>query len=299
MTPRGRAPGDVVAAARHAEELGFESVWATDQLVAGTGRPVLESVVALAATAGATSRVELGFGVLIAPLRPVAWIAKQVATLQQVSGDRVLLGLGVGGDTHQLSWQAVSVPSEERGRRLDATLRAVPGLIAGEPTTVDIEDGAPVVELSPAATVPPLSIGGMSAKALERVVRYADDWYLLPVPPEAVAEARGQLTAALEAAGRPADAVTVTVSIMCLLDGDPAAPDQDELVRQMTDPDGVYGMPAEAVPDVVTTAGPAEIADLVRRHVDAGADRVIFSLVAGDWHRQASLAAEAAQLAVR
>jgi hypothetical protein len=86
MTPPGQVPGDVVAAAPHAEEVGFESVWAVDQLVAGTGAPVFESVVTLSAVASATSRIGLGFGVMIAPLCPVAWIAKQVATLQHLSG---------------------------------------------------------------------------------------------------------------------------------------------------------------------------------------------------------------------
>src|SRR5216684_4127439 len=104
MTERDTPMADVVAAARHAENLGFESVWAVDQLVAGTGVPLLDSTVALAAAAGATSRVRLGFGVMIVPLRPVVWAAKQVASLQQVSDGRVLFGVGVGGDRHDRSW---------------------------------------------------------------------------------------------------------------------------------------------------------------------------------------------------
>jgi alkanesulfonate monooxygenase SsuD/methylene tetrahydromethanopterin reductase-like flavin-dependent oxidoreductase (luciferase family) len=61
-------PGDVVAAARHAEDLGFESVWAVDQLVAGTGVPLIDSMIALSAVAGATDRVKLGLGVMIIPI---------------------------------------------------------------------------------------------------------------------------------------------------------------------------------------------------------------------------------------
>ena len=56
MTERGAAPPDIAAAARHAEDLGFESAWAVDQLIAGTGVPLVDSTVALAAAAGATSR---------------------------------------------------------------------------------------------------------------------------------------------------------------------------------------------------------------------------------------------------
>ena len=71
-------PGDMAATARHAEDLGMESAWVVDQLIAGTGAPFIESVVSLAAAAGATTRIRLGLGVLIVPLRPVVWVAKQV-----------------------------------------------------------------------------------------------------------------------------------------------------------------------------------------------------------------------------
>src|ERR1700761_4209495 len=88
MSRRDERPGDIPALARQADPLGFESVWVVDQLVAGTGVPVLDSLTSLAAAAAVTERVRLGVGVLIAPLRPVAWIAKQVATLPYLSGDR-------------------------------------------------------------------------------------------------------------------------------------------------------------------------------------------------------------------
>ena len=130
---RGATAGRVTVRPQpQAEERGFESVWSVDQLVAGTGVPVLDSLTALAAAGAVTQRVKLGVGVLIAPLRPVAWIAKQVATLQYLSGDRVLLGIGAGGDRHAGSWDAVGVPRRERGRRTDEALRRLPDLIAGK-----------------------------------------------------------------------------------------------------------------------------------------------------------------------
>ncbi|HYY17357.1 MAG TPA: LLM class flavin-dependent oxidoreductase, partial [Streptosporangiaceae bacterium] len=110
MSRRDGRPGDIPAAARHAEDLGFESAWVVDQLVAGTGVPVLDSLTSLAGAAAVTERIQLGVGVLIAPLRPVTWTAKQVATLQYLSGDRVLLGVGAGGDRHAASWDAAGVP---------------------------------------------------------------------------------------------------------------------------------------------------------------------------------------------
>jgi alkanesulfonate monooxygenase SsuD/methylene tetrahydromethanopterin reductase-like flavin-dependent oxidoreductase (luciferase family) len=130
---RDGSPADIVAAARHAEDLGFESAWVVDQLVAGTGVPILDSLISLAAAAGATEHIRLGVGVLIVPLRPLVWVAKQVASLQHISGGRLLLGVGAGGDRHKASWAAAGVPRKERGRRTDEALRLLPDLISGRP----------------------------------------------------------------------------------------------------------------------------------------------------------------------
>jgi len=161
---------------------------------------------------------------------------------------------------------------------------------------LDGEPGAPTVQLAPGASVPPLLVGGMSPRALARVAERGDGWFLLPGPPAAVAEARAQLIAALAERGRPPSAATITVALVVALDGDPEVPDPDGLVRLLSDPDGVFGMPAELVADVVTTGGPAELAELLRAHAEAGADRVVVSVAAGDWHRQADLVARAARL---
>jgi len=123
---------DVRAAARHAEDLGLESVWAADHLIPAV--PIVESTVALAAAAGATERVRLGFSVMILALRPLAWAAKQIGALQHVSGDRVLLGVGVSGPPHgTAAWEAVGVPYTGRGARTDAALPSCPICSPGGP----------------------------------------------------------------------------------------------------------------------------------------------------------------------
>src|ERR1700742_2189301 len=202
MSRRDGRPGDLPALARQAEQLGFESLWVVDQLVAGTGVPVLDSLTALAAAAAITDRIRLGVGVLIAPLRPVAWTAKQVATLQYLSGDRLLLGIGAGGDRHAASWQAVGVlrgvggggagPAASWGggggrggegaRRTDEALRRLPDLIAGKPAQLTA-DGEQVI-LSPGVTVPPIVIGGNSDAAARRAGEFGDEWFVLAGPGE-------------------------------------------------------------------------------------------------------------------
>jgi alkanesulfonate monooxygenase SsuD/methylene tetrahydromethanopterin reductase-like flavin-dependent oxidoreductase (luciferase family) len=275
LSDRNAPVPDPVAAAVHAESLGFESAWVVDQLVAGTGNSILDSTLVLAGAAAATERIRLALGVLIVPLRERAWIAKQVATLQHLSRGRLLLGVGVGGDRHDRSWRAVGVPRSERGRRLDDTLAVLPDLISG--TEVD------GVQLAPGATVPPIVVGGMSDAAIRRAEAH-DGWFLLPMPPDGVAQAAGRVT------------VPVTANQTVAIVGDPTLPSRGEVVERMVDPDGLYGAPAEVVEQFILYGGPDEIAERLRAYGDAGAARVVVTFVAGDWHRQAELLASAADL---
>jgi alkanesulfonate monooxygenase SsuD/methylene tetrahydromethanopterin reductase-like flavin-dependent oxidoreductase (luciferase family) len=290
MSERRTPIADIVSAARHAEDLGFESAWVVDQLIAGTGVPFIDSTVALSAAAGATSRIRLGYGVMILPLRPVVWAAKQVASLQVVSGDRVLLGVGVGGDRHDLSWEAVGVSRRERRRRTDAALGVLADLIAGK--AVDVDNAT--IQLAPGVAVPPIIVGGMAEAALARAVRYADGWYALPVPPPQLGEAVDRLAELAAGLGRPAP--PVTASVMPAIDGDPTVPDRDGLVRRLCDPDGIFGIPAEAVSEMIVTGGPAALAARMDALRAVGAERVVVSFAAGEFDRQADLLAEATAL---
>ena len=288
MSATGAAVADVTAAARHAEQLGFESVWAVDQLIAGTGAPFIDSTVTLAAAAGATSRIRLAYGVMVLPLRPVVWAAKQVASLQYVSGERVLFGVGVGGDRHERSWAAAGVPRRERGRRTDDALAVLPDLIAGNAVVVD---GAPV-QLAPGVTVPPILVGGMAEPALRRAAAHADGWFTLPLEPAVLAPAAQRLAELASDLGRPRPTITASTSVA--ITGDPALPDRDTIHRQLTDPGGVYGLPPDAVAGFLLEGGAATIAERIGALGAIGADRVVVTLAAGDWHRQAELLADAA-----
>src|SRR5262249_28492780 len=110
---------DIGAFARHAEQAGLDGIFTGDHLAAAA--PRLDASIVLAIAASATSRVKIGFGVMVLALRGPAWAAKQVATLQALSGERVILGVGAGGGMHgTAAWDAVGIPSSERGRATDA-----------------------------------------------------------------------------------------------------------------------------------------------------------------------------------
>src|SRR4051794_13371013 len=273
LAKRESPVADVVGAATHAEALGFESVWVIDQLVAGPGNSILESTLVLAAAAAATERVQLGLGVLIVALREPAWIAKDIATLQHLSGDRVIFGVGVGGDRHDLSWTAAGVAKAERGRRLDDALRVLPDLIAGREI-----DGT---QLTPGATVPPIVVGGMADAAVARANAH-DGWFLLPMAPDAVRDALARV------------AVPVTANLTVALRGDESLPSRDDVLRRMVDPDGLYGMPRDVAEEFLVYGDVEEVAARLDAYGDAGAARAVVTFAAGDWHRQAELLARAA-----
>jgi hypothetical protein len=81
--------------------------------------------------------------------------------------------------------------------------------------------------------------------------------------------------------------------MLTALTGDPALPDADGLLRILTDREGVYGMPEEVAADMLVRGGPSEIAARLARYGDAGAERVVVSIAAGNWRRQVELLAEA------
>ncbi|GAA2420839.1 hypothetical protein GCM10010191_35210 [Actinomadura vinacea] len=270
--------------ARHAEDVGLESVWVGDHLIP-KGRPYVDSTLTLATAAAATERIRLGFGVMIVALRPVAWAAKQIASLQHLSGGRVLLGVGSGGAVHgDAAWRAVGVPYRERGARTDAALDVLPALIAGEPVKVAGEE----VALSPGATVPPLLIGG-GAGTLRRVARYGDEWYAAFSGPAEIAAAMGRLGGLAEEYGRPVPRLTVGVSVGL---GDVPAARIDAQVRGLTE----YGMDEAGARASLIVGEPAAAAERFAELAEAGAHRIIAMPFPADRLRQTELVAGVAAL---
>ena len=206
-TPDPRQPilGDVRAAARLAEELNLGSVWSTDHLIASA--PLLDSTVVLATAAAVTDRVGIGFGAMLLALRPVAWAAKQVAALQYVSGNRVLLGIGTGNPAHgDAGFRAAGVSFADRGRRTDAALGVLPDLIAGRAAM--LPDGTETT-LAPGTAVPPMLVAGNSVRARRRAARFGDGWIVLQPDPAVLHAQTAELRQFAAEFGRPAPSVTV------------------------------------------------------------------------------------------
>lgn len=270
--------------ARHAEEVGLESVWIGDHLI--PIQPYLDSTLVLATAAAVTSRIRLGLGVMVLALRPVAWAAKQIASLQRLSGGRLLLGVGSGADLHgETAWRAVGVPYRQRGRRTDAALEVLPMLVRGEPTRIDGQ----LITLAPGAPMPPVLIGGGPA-TLRRAARFGDEWYPAFSSPSAIAAGAARLAELAADLGRPTPRLTVGVGIG--LGSLPAAV-IDEQIASLT----AYGMTDEEARAAVVTGSPAQAAERLASLAAIGVHRIVGMPFAGDRLRQSELLAEAARLA--
>jgi alkanesulfonate monooxygenase SsuD/methylene tetrahydromethanopterin reductase-like flavin-dependent oxidoreductase (luciferase family) len=159
--------------AQAAEAAGFDSLWASDHVA--FHHPLLDVMVALATFAAVTDRIRLGAGVLLLPLRAPALVAREFASLDYVSGGRVILGVGVGGE-HPADFEAVGVPVGERGARTNESMRVLRGLFAREAPAPAQPNG------------PPLWVGGRSDAAIRRAAHLGDGWMPLWVSPERYAE---------------------------------------------------------------------------------------------------------------
>jgi alkanesulfonate monooxygenase SsuD/methylene tetrahydromethanopterin reductase-like flavin-dependent oxidoreductase (luciferase family) len=206
------APNVVIDYARDAEDLGFDGLWVGDHLLWRT--PMLDAATTLAAVAGATRRVSLGTNVYLLGLRHALLSARTLGTLAYLSGERLILGVGVGGE-FEAEFEALGVPVKERGRRLDQALSDVRAWWGHESSSVVSARVAP----APAPTLP-LWVGGRSDPALRRAVRVrADAWTAHFSTPDQVTEMRERLREIAREGDRRAPAVAVTLNVNVAEDG--------------------------------------------------------------------------------
>ena len=225
---------DLRAMAIAAEEGGLDSVWGADHLIfRGDGETtgIHECWTVLTAIAAVTSRVEIGPLVLALPFRNPALVAKMAAELDEVSGGRLILGLGCGW--HEPEFEAFGYPFDHRVSRFDEGLQVtVPLLREGLVNFTGEYHRAIDADLRPRPIReggPPILIAGKQPRMLELVVRDADQWnaawYGNPDEADELRERLTRLRAALDAAGRDPATLTLTAGIFVAFeDADADAP---------------------------------------------------------------------------
>ncbi|WP_082974202.1 TIGR03619 family F420-dependent LLM class oxidoreductase [Mycobacterium sp. E740] len=228
------ARADVARYAAAAEELGADSLWVGDRLVApvhpsvgyaGTDtipaefRAGLDPFIALAVAAAVTSRVRLGASVFVAPWYPPVQLSRQLTALDVVSGGRLLPGFGIGWSPEE--YQAAGVPFRRRGAQLEELLDALQQLWRTNPVAHDGERWTippSWVDLKPVQTPPPIYLASFSAAGLARIGARADGWLpAVQVPggvfPDLLDRLRSVIDDAARAAGRDPAAIHTYVRV--------------------------------------------------------------------------------------
>jgi probable F420-dependent oxidoreductase len=175
------APDGIRRTAEAAEELGFDSAWTTEHIIVGPegvdpyGR-VYDPLVTLGWMAGFTERIGLGTSIVIVPLHHPIHLAKEVATLQELSGGRLRLGIGVGW--HEDEYRFMGVDFRGRGRRANEAIRLLRALWRGETSFQGEHWSFENATFAPLPAPPPeLWIGGSSPPAIRRALELGDVWH--------------------------------------------------------------------------------------------------------------------------
>ena len=202
MGPQSQAD-TLLSCVRAAEAAGLADVWVQDHIAIppddaeGSGGRYLDPLTALAWLAGKTERIGLGTGVLILPYRPPLPTAKAIATVQELSGGRLRLGVGIGW--MDAEFRALGVARARRGRDSDETLAFLRRCFEADVVNANGQDFL----FLPRPARPPLYVGGAGEPAFARVIEYGDGWMPMTADPAKLAAGRDRLRELADAAGRP------------------------------------------------------------------------------------------------
>lgn len=203
------------ACAQHAEEAGFDSAWLPDHIAIppddaeGSGGRYLDILASLAWLAGRTERIRLGAGVLVLPYRPALPTAKWLATIQELSGERLDLGVGLGW--MDAEFRALGVSRARRGRESDDLLRFLRDCFGAEDDLA--EANGQTFLFRPRPQQPPILVGGAAPHALQRAVEFGEGWLPMSSDPKQLATPIQELRDRFEAAGRGSPQVVVMGAI--------------------------------------------------------------------------------------
>ncbi|WP_264182544.1 LLM class flavin-dependent oxidoreductase [Natrinema amylolyticum] len=223
-----KTASDVLGLARRAEATGFSSVWVGDSVLA---KPRHEPLSTLAAVASETEAVDLGTAVYLPDLRNPVHVAHQAATVDQLSGGRLRLGVGVGiGPDVEAEYANLDRTFRERGARTNELLEIVTELWNGDAVDYngeyyDLEDAS--IGFEPVGEVPIYVASaafdpsdGFPRSIEERLATHGDGWLPIGFGPEQYRDGFGEIAALLEESGRSSDTFRKAIYLDVVIDED-------------------------------------------------------------------------------
>ncbi len=258
---------DTLATAEHAEQTGWDGIYVADHFlpsIGGDNGPTHECWGLLAGLAAAVPRVRLGSLVCGNTYRHPAVLANQAATVDQISGGRVVLGLGAGWQENEHAAYGIELPRPKpRLDMLEEACQVVKGLLTQDRTTFRGEyyqlDNAPC-EPKPVQDLLPLLVGGGGEKRTLRIAaRFADEWNVWGTP-DLLAQKGAVLERHCEDVGRDPHEIQRSAQALLFLSDDQA------FLKNMRDAE---------IPRPTLIGTPAEVTDILGQYAEAGVDEFI------------------------
>jgi alkanesulfonate monooxygenase SsuD/methylene tetrahydromethanopterin reductase-like flavin-dependent oxidoreductase (luciferase family) len=267
----GRPSRDAV---EQLEDAGADSLWVPGHI--SSPNPGPEAITSLAQLSAISTRAVVGTAILLLPLYAPAIVAKQVAEIDQFSGGRTVLGVGVGGE-YASDFSACQISPKERGGRADEAIPLLHALWKGEAVSNDgpffsMTDAR--VHPSPAQLGgPPILVAGRKGRTMRRAGTLGDGWFPYQYSPRAYARSVAEIRAHGGAAGRDLEgfvwALWTYVNVND--DGNRARQEMFESMQRYPNIDD------PAMVDHITVAGTPNEVDLrLREYIDAGVDHFVF-----------------------
>lgn len=234
-------PEAAASAARAAEEAGFDSVWTAEHVVLPDPQtpdspipaqtPLLDPAVSLSHVAAHTRTIRLGTGIIILPQRNPVVLAKEMTSVDVLSGGRLIFGIGAG--YLRPEFEAVGASFADRGEQTNEYLEAIQALWTQEKPRFEgrfVSFGGIDAQPRPVQKPhPPIVVGGMSPPALRRATRYGKGWYGFALDLEATARCVAGLREARQSVERPAELGPLEISVT------PAGPLDADAVSRFED----------------------------------------------------------------
>lgn len=276
-------PGEVpdvaglYAYAERAEALGFESLWAWDHVLLGVepSFPIIDSITTLGAVAARTSRIKLGTGVLVLPLRNPVVAAKALGSLDVISGGRLILGVAAGWYARE--FDAVGVPFKQRGRIFERNLDILMRLWTEERVTLKADEfnlrEAVMVPRTAQRPRPPVLIGGYVEAVLKRAGTVGDGWLTYFYTPESFTRSWEKVKAFAREAGRDPAALTATNQLAIYVGKSRAETEKD--MRHWLQTEWDTAAWSESTIEHAIHGSADDCVAALRAHVKTGVNRII------------------------
>jgi alkanesulfonate monooxygenase len=269
--------GGILRYAERAETLGFESLWAWDHMLLGVkpAFPILDSLSILTSIATRTSRIKLGTGILVLPLRNPVVAAKVLGSLDQISQGRLLIGMASGW--YKREFDAVGVPFKQRGQIFEQNLEILLRLWTEESVTAQVGGlnlrEAVILPKPYQQPHPPVLIGGYVERVLRRVARMGNGWLTYFYTPEGFTKSWTKIQAYAREFGRDPKDLSATNQLAIYVG--PPKREADAPMRHWLSTEWDVAAWSDSTVEHAIRGTVEECVDQLQRHVEAGVHRLI------------------------